>query len=187
VAGAGRLGAINEPIRLHIGGRQRKRRWRILDVRAEPGVDVVGSCTDLSAFADGTVAEIYASHVLEHLSHNQEIQRALIEMNRVLMPGGKLMLSVPDLDVLCRLFLDPALDIKQRFRVMRLMFGDHDHEHDVHKVGLSTELIGHFIKHAGFAGMRRVRSFGLFRDTSELVLYGKPISLNLIVWKASKG
>ena len=54
--------------------------------------------------ADGSVAEIYASHVLEHLSYVDELHQALAEFHRVLAPGGTLMASVPDFNLLCQAF-----------------------------------------------------------------------------------
>ena len=48
-------------LRLHIGGRTPRAGWKILDVNPGPHVDFVGNCRDLSRFADGSVAEVYAS------------------------------------------------------------------------------------------------------------------------------
>jgi predicted SAM-dependent methyltransferase len=48
-------------------------------------------------FADGTAVEVYAEHLLEHLAWPGEADHFLAEARRVLAPGGKLRLSVPDL------------------------------------------------------------------------------------------
>jgi predicted SAM-dependent methyltransferase len=48
---------------------------------------------------------IYASHLLEHLPHRSKVGNALREWRRVLRPGGEIMISVSDFEVLCRLFL----------------------------------------------------------------------------------
>src|SRR5215204_373323 len=101
-------------MRLHIGGQVAKPGWQIFNIAAAPGVDHVGDCSDLSRFADGSVEEIYASHVLEHLSYVGELPRALKDWHRVLAEGGRAMISVPDFEVICRLFLDPSHDGYQR-------------------------------------------------------------------------
>ena len=49
---------------------------------------MVGDCRDLSRFEDDSIDEIYASHVLEHLSYRNEIVPALKEWRRVLLPGA---------------------------------------------------------------------------------------------------
>ena len=110
------------PLRLHIGGVQKKPGWLIVNILPGPDVDHVGSCTDLSAFADGSVEEVYASHVLEHLSHRDELPCALREIARVLRPGGLFRLSVPDFDQLVRLYLRPDFDVRRRFARMRFIF-----------------------------------------------------------------
>ena len=76
--------------RLHIGGKQKRDGWEILDVNPGPLVDHLGNAIDLSQFADGTFAEIYASHVLEHFDYKEALVAALREWNRVLAPGGVL-------------------------------------------------------------------------------------------------
>jgi len=99
--------------------------------------------------------------------------------------GGTLYVSVPDLDVLARLFVDRALlSVQDRFLVMRMIFGGHVDEHDYHLVGLNEEFLRSFLDAAGFTGMHRVPGFGLFQDTSCLELKSVPISLNMIAVKA---
>ena len=55
-------------MKLHIGGKEVKPGWKILNVQQFPGVDFVGDICDLGQFADGSIDEVYASHVLEHVA-----------------------------------------------------------------------------------------------------------------------
>ncbi len=166
--------------RLHIGGKQKRAGWEILDVNPGPLVDHVGNAIDLSQFADGTFVEVYASHVLEHFDYKDALVAALREWHRVLAPGGVLRLSVPDIDVLAHLLLQRhKLDVNQRFQVMRMMFGGHVDAHDYHLVGLNQEFLAGFLNAAGFDAVQRVPRHGLFTDTSDMVVAGTPISLNL--------
>lgn len=41
----------------------------------------------------------------------------------MLKPGGRLHASVPDLNILCRIFIHPSLDEAGRFHIMRMMYG----------------------------------------------------------------
>jgi predicted SAM-dependent methyltransferase len=105
-------------LRLHIGGRYARPGWKILDIQAGPSVDFIGNCQNLSHFGNGTVSAIYASHVIEHLSHRDELGRALGEIRRVLKKDGVFLMSVPDLGVLCELFVDQSLSFDDRSMVM---------------------------------------------------------------------
>jgi predicted SAM-dependent methyltransferase len=173
-------GGAEGPLRLHIGGTEPRPGWKILNVQPGTGVDFVGDCTDLGRFADASVQEIYASHVLEHLSYQDRLPRALGELYRVLRPGGKAMISVPDLEVLCRLFLDPRAKVRDRFEIMRMAFGGQMDAHDFHFVGLSYDLLYNFLFGAGFRRIEQVKAFGLFRDSSAIEYLGEPISLNVV-------
>ena len=171
------------PLRLHIGGRDPHPDWQIVNIVPGENTDYVRSCTDLSPFADGTVAEIYASHVVEHLGYKRDLVKALAEFQRVLEPGGSVRISVPDLTTLCQLFLDPTLDASERYYVMRMMYGGQMDDADFHYVGLSEEILSAFLFRAGFQRVERVENFGLFKDASTLVYHGRPISLNVIARK----
>ena len=167
------------PLRLHIGGEQAHPDWKILNIQPGPGVDFVGSCDDLSAFADSTVAEIYASHVLEHLGYQSALPHALAEMRRALVPCAALRVSVPDLAVLAELLVDPSTSLQESVHVMRMMFGGQMDENDFHHVGFSFEILAAFLRDAGFEAIERVEGFNLFDDTSTLVFRDRPISLNV--------
>ena len=113
-------------MKLHIGGMEKKEGWKILNIQKNDGrekhVDLVGDITDLSQFDDGSIEEIYASHTVEHIDNN-DIQKTLKGIHRVLKDGGKFYVSVPDMDILCRLFLDPKAPLKIKYEVMRMMYG----------------------------------------------------------------
>ena len=172
--------------RLHIGGKQQKEGWEILNIVPAPEVDHVGDARDLSRFPDHTFDQIYASHVLEHMDYqNDVLLNTLKEWYRVLKPGGRLYISVPDLETLARLFLDKErLDVETRYLVMRMIFGGHVDEYDYHQVGLNLDILATFLREAGFSRLTQVREFGLFEDDSQTRVEGELISLNVIVDKA---
>lgn len=170
-------------IKLHIGGRERRDGWKILDPSSGPNVDFVGKCDDLSFLPDESCSEVYASHVFEHLGYDHELPVALTHVYRVLKPGGRLRLSVPDLEMLCRLFVHPSLDGDARWQVMRMMFGERTTEHDVHRSGLTLEFMLAFLGELGFRDIKRMQEFGMFEDSSTLSFGGVPVSLNVEAWK----
>lgn len=174
------IAAAARELRLHIGGIEPRPGWKILNIQAGPHVDFIGSCTDLSQFQDASVAEVYASHVFEHLGYQAELPAVLAGIRRILRPGGCLRISVPDLDILCRMFVHPALGPQERFHLMRIIYGGQTDDHDFHKVGLTLEFLGHFLTRNGFHTIQRVAAHDLFNDTSGLVLFGQPISLNVV-------
>ena len=167
------------PLRLHLGGREVKQGWKIFNIAPGEGVDFVGDIRDLSRFADESCEAIYASHVLEHVPM-PDLLPTLGGLRRILRPGGCAMIAVPNLDVICRLFVHPALDLEERLDLMRMMYGGQVDAHDFHHMGFSFDILREAVTRAGFARIERVDDFGLFEDDSKLRALGQPISLNVI-------
>lgn len=171
--------AMNTARRLHIGGKQPRTGWEIIDAIAADHVNHLGDASDLSRFPDGTFVEVYASHVLEHFDYKDKLAAVLQEWRRVLQPGGSLHVSVPDLERLCHLYLTPRLAPEARYHIMRMMFGGHIDAYDYHMVGIDEPYLASVLHQAGFTAIRRVQSFNLFQDTSVMQFLGVPISVNM--------
>ncbi len=171
--------------RLHIGGKEQHPDWKIFDIESRPEVDFVGNASCLNQFDDDSIEAIYASHVLEHFHYqlDNELINTLIEWRRVLKPGGKLYISVPDLKTLCWLYLHPNLMPVERHHIMRIMFGGQVNEYDVHKVGFDFEILALYLEQVGFTQYESVSEFGLFNDCSGMRLLDTLISLNVIAIK----
>lgn len=176
--------APQELTRLHfgVGGWAAREGWKIVDVQTGPGIDYVADLRNLDQFASDSCKEIYASHVLEHLNQ-REIVPALRGLHRILVPGGMLYLSVPDLRTLARLYCTPEIGADESFKLMRMMFGGQADPWDFHYIGFSLDFMVDYLRSAGFYSMEQVESFGLFEDSSEACFGGVRISLNLLVEK----
>jgi protein O-GlcNAc transferase len=172
------------PRKLHIGGTKPNPEWEIFNALNFSHVDHIGNAKDLSRFADNTFDALYASHVLEHFDYQKELISVLREWYRVIKPGGKIYISVPDLDKLAYLFLQKeTISLQDRFLVMRMILGGHMDEYDYHKVAFNGEILSVFLHEAGFSNLRVVDSFGIFDDSSSKIFNGVPISLNVIAEK----
>ena len=170
---------------LNIGGETRLDGWEILNVQPGPAVDHLCDARDLSRFPDNSFSVIYASHIVEHLDYKDELSNTLLESNRALKVGGRVLISVPDFDTVATLILDKEqFSPVERFKLMRIIFGGHKDQWDYHLVGLNEELLENFLIHSGFVNIQRVKEFGLFDDTSALIVKGVPISLNMIAEKS---
>ncbi len=81
-----------------------------LDINPEcPDVDIVGPAWPLTDIPDASVGELRAVDVLEHLSY-WDTDAILADWFRVLRPGGKLYVQVPDADLIMQWYLaEPGL------------------------------------------------------------------------------
>jgi FkbM family methyltransferase len=72
-------------------------------------------------FKDNSAAEIMASHVFEHLNPYHSIS-ILQEWLRVLKPGGKLAMEMPDIEALCKSFL-ASTNYYEKMGVLNAIYG----------------------------------------------------------------
>ncbi len=138
-----------------------------------PGFTPVDRKSGREAFplteADASVEEIYASHVLEHFPSCQ-VPKVLAEWARVLKPGGRLRVAVPDFELICKQLLDKPPDDRQL--LYAYAFGGQTDEDDFHKSGFDSGSLRDLLR---WAGLRRIRPWQ--SDIGDCAAL--PISLNL--------
>ena len=174
---------VAEKLRLNLGCRTRVLDgWKNFDCDPHQGVDVVGDIRNLSAFADNSVAEIMASHCLEHLPHPETLS-ALKEWHRVLEPGGKLYVAVPDFERAVEIYGIVGLDQW----IVNFLSGDQGYKTAFHYNLFDEARLSALLKEAGFSESFRVELFpiGDEKDCSTNIstIDGLPVSLNLIATK----
>lgn len=100
--------SANQPIRLNIGaGGRRYPGWIGVDAVERSGADIVATANKLP-FEDGEAEELMAIHLLEHLVP-WEVPETLAEWFRVLKPGGRLILEMPDIVKCCQNLIDGVM------------------------------------------------------------------------------
>lgn len=87
------------------------------DKRANIPMDI----TNLEAFPNNSVTEMMASHVFEHLNPYHSVP-ILQEWLRVLKPGGKLAMEMPDIEALCKSFLAET-DYYKKMGILNAVYG----------------------------------------------------------------
>lgn len=118
------------------------------------------------AYPDGAAEEIRASHVLEHFSHTQ-VGTVLADWVRVLAPGGRLRVAVPDFEHIARSYLEG-----QPIPVQGYVMGGHVDARDHHGAIFDAEALTEALLGAGLIAIRPWQSEQA--DCAAL-----PISLNL--------
>lgn len=119
-------------------------------------------------YADNSVSDIRCSHMLEHLSFD-DAQKALAEWTRVLKPGGRLRVAVPD-------FRKIADSIDSDPLWAHYAMGGQTDADDFHKSAYSELRLRGYLSHAGLVNIQPWHSPNT--DTA-----AHPISLNLEAFK----
>lgn len=119
---------------------------------------------------DGSVAEIRASHVLEHFSHRQALD-VLKDWVRALAPGGLLKLAVPDFEYIAQGYVAGRPEPWQGY-----VCGGHVDDNDRHGALYDAPSLAGLMYNAGLVGPHYWKDDA--RDCASL-----PVSLNLAAWK----
>lgn len=171
---------VGSEIRLNLGARDRAIPG-FLSVDCDPhqGVDIVADVSDLSQFADGSVQEIVASHILEHFPSSKTLP-VLKEWHRVLKNGGILYIGVPDFKRAVEIYAERGLcDWVQNW-----LWGDQGYATAFHYVGFDAAKLKAMVLEAGFSEVSIVDDLPVRapKDCSSLIstLDGKPVSLNAV-------
>ena len=136
--------------RLHIGsGKARLEGWVNIDLQAIPGVDVVADVTKGLRFKDAEA--VFAEHFLEHLAISDAID-FLLEAHRVLVPGGWMRLSTPNLDWVWSTHYDLGMD-EERKRTAAIDLNRAFHGWR-HQFLWNREILGTALHACGFSPVR---------------------------------
>lgn len=179
-------------MKLHVGcGERFLPGWKHLDARKFPHVDYVTDKLDkLDMFADNSVEEIYACHVLEHFTRAEMRSGGVLqEWHRVLKSGGVLRIAVPNFEAIVEEYLSSGnLEL-----VMGLLYGGQNYEYNFHYQTYDFKRLSDLLTRAGFSQVKRYdwRDFlpPNYDDYSRSYLphmdfeHGRLMSLNVIAIK----
>ena len=138
-------------IRLNLGaGPYNDPRYTPLDIKT--GTDV-----RKLPYADGSVSEVYASHLLEHFSF-RERDAVLAEWVRVLEPGGILRIAVPDAKKVASEMLKS--DESGAFNELEMIqCGSHSDPNDVHHAAYTEQQLRRTMHRAGIGSIVKFHPF----------------------------
>jgi predicted SAM-dependent methyltransferase len=160
--------------RLHLGsGRHLVSGWLNVDV-CHSDYDVDISCGELP-WKDHVFEAIISQHVIEHLDLNTELLPLLGELRRVLKPRGEMWLSCPDIEKICRSYLEHKMvDLieDRRTRIPKFSVGRAPsshminylfHQHGEHKNLFDFDLLAWALKQSGFTEISRTTETDLLK------------------------
>lgn len=151
--------------------------WFNVDERWFPHVHLVGPADQLWPLPDGAAEVLYASHVLEHLSHR--VTRATLgEWARVLAPGGAIFVAVPDFDRIVQRYLERGGRVDE---VEGPLMGEQDYDANTHRAVFNRARLSGLLEGAGFGAIREFKGEEILGDLWDNSKH--PVSLNLTAQK----
>lgn len=136
--------------KIHLGcGKVRLPDWLNVDLNDGDAVDLNENILEIQ-FAPGTVKEIYACHVIEHLDLAQCIA-LLTSCYNWLCSGGKLSLAVPDFNAIVQHYLK----FNDLIALRGLLLGGGKDVYDIHRSVFDFESLNRLLTAAGFVNISR--------------------------------
>jgi SAM-dependent methyltransferase len=146
--------------------------WTEIMVDADSGMqpDVVADARDLSPIEDESADGVFSSHMLEHIP-GCELEKALLEILRVLTPGSWFYAVVPDLAIAAQEVLADRHEetfydsISGPIRPIDMIYGwgkhaDNDLPLYAHRNGFTSRSLAHHLSTMGFDPVFTRRSAG---------------------------
>jgi predicted SAM-dependent methyltransferase len=152
-------------LQLHLGcGLRAVPGWINVDAFDQPGLDLRWDLRDRLPCEDGIAALIYSEHVLEHLEYDDAVAW-LQELKRLLSPGGRIRLGMPDAELYLRAYANgdaaffsrlqkignPSSPLDTRIKVINQMF----RMGGAHRFAWDYETLAEQLARAGFTRISR--------------------------------
>jgi hypothetical protein len=116
-----------------------------VDIRPESGADIIDDVTKLESIKDESVDLIYACHLAEHIPRKEVIPTFKLWYSKLRL-GGILRLAVPDIDAVCKLYMETR-DLTPLYTSL---WGSQRHEFDFHYHGWNSNTLISDLMYAGF-------------------------------------
>ena len=172
------------PKKLLLGSRHPRDNWIAVDTEAGLGIDLIPGWDDLGRYESATVGEVYAPSLLARLEQGQPVRAMLRETYRILRPGGRLRITVPDLEAVGSLFIGQSDAAEENLEALRMLFGG---QADEFRWGMTWDLLRRHISEVGFRRVNRVAVFPDFPEESSRRVDGRPVTLNVEAVKTVQG
>lgn len=143
----------------------RTEEWQEIRLDIDPDVkpDIIGSITNMKAVPNQSVDAVWSSHNLEHVYYH-EVPIALAEFYRVLKPGGRVLITLPDIQKVAEyvasgrleetLYVSPSGPIAAVDILYGLGSAIADGKYYMaHRTGFTQETLAEKLKMAGFTSV----------------------------------
>lgn len=175
-------------VNLHLGcGSVNHPKFINIDGLPDSHIHYVRAINNLSIFKNESVDLIYACHCLEHFSH-REVPNVLTEWFRVLKSGGVCRISVPNFDLLLKVYQDNNCDVE---KILLPLMGGQEYKYNFHLTLFTQRSLEKLLLDTGFKHVQKwipgTSELTTFADYSDfkLEVNGKefPINLNIEAYK----
>lgn len=104
--------------------------------------------------------EIRSHHFFEHFSYFDTLA-LLFKWTKCLILNGKLVIDMPDLEELCKAYLNGSIETK--FITTRYLYGSHEADWAYHINGWSKDTISYILENIGYE-IQQTNKYGNFTD-----------------------
>jgi len=171
---------------LHFGGGDNRiKDFLNIDGDMMTACDVIADVNHRIKLRSNSFYVIYSSHVFEHIPRSKT-KKVLAEWHRVLKPGGKCYIAVPDLEEVLKEYIsglssfDTEVGKKNAELMAGIIYGGQDTRHNFHYFGYSFVTLKSLLESVGFTQVKRFdRSKLEFCHFDDAALSAGRLSLNV--------
>lgn len=159
------------PVKINVGSGEYPKEGYINIDKYWVHADIIADALELP-YKEGDVDELLSSHMLEHFN-KYEVKKALEEWYRVLSPNGKIIVEVPDFEMILKNWLDT--DDKTGF-AMDTVFGLQTRPGEEHKFGFTKQILNDMLFDVGFSDITIQSTYSHKQHCIHATAYKKDIT-----------